>query len=277
MNVSLSVKDSNQPRIDSVSNSASGVPEISPGGFFSVYGANFGTAVSTWDSAIVQDQLPTSLQNIQVTVNGQPAYISYLERCQINAICPFTAVNGDVPVVVTTPQGSATTTIRLQQYSPAFFPQYVGSNVYATAIIGGEDPVTLAAPEGTFKSTRSRPARPGDRLMLYATGLGSTDPLYPDGSVLHRAYPIAAVSRLILRIGDVVLTPSYAGLTYAGVYQVNVTLPDSIPDGDQSITLEIDSERSPCQCCSAGPSLRTHSCLFARRCRPPRPRSWRGM
>ncbi len=244
LSVSLSVKDSDQPRIDSVRNSASGAAEVTPGGFFSVYGANLGTAVSTWDSAIVQDQLPTTLQNIQVTVNGQPAYISYVRDSQINAICPFTAVNGDVPVVVTTPQGSATATIRLKQYSPAFFPQYIGSAVYATAVISGESPVTLAAPEGVFQSTRSRPARPGDRLMFFATGLGSTDPLYPDGSVLHRNYPITNVSRLILRIGDVVLTPTYAGLTYAGVYQVNVTLPDSVPDGDQPVTIEIDSERS---------------------------------
>jgi sugar lactone lactonase YvrE len=91
----------------------------------------------------------------------------------------------------------------------------------------------------------SRPAKAGDYLTLYALGLGDTIPAGAPTPGLARVTGAVEV-----KIGGLTLTPDqtlYAGLspTWTGLYQVNVLLPQAVPDGDQPVTVSIGGIASP--------------------------------
>jgi uncharacterized protein (TIGR03437 family) len=91
----------------------------------------------------------------------------------------------------------------------------------------------------------SRPAKAGDYILLFATGLGQTNPPYPVGQVLTAAYPVPDLSKVSVLIGGQPALVQFAGMTYAGVFQVNIQVPSGIPAGDQPIVLGIAGQASP--------------------------------
>jgi uncharacterized protein (TIGR03437 family) len=90
-------------------------------------------------------------------------------------------------------------------------------------------------------------------LILWATGLGSTFPAAPLGVATpsDRAYttpltPAVTINDVNATVfGRAALTPGAAGL-----YQIAIEVPSSIPDGDWPIRVTIGGVRSP-----AGPLL----------------------
>jgi uncharacterized protein (TIGR03437 family) len=96
---------------------------------------------------------------------------------------------------------------------------------------------------GTFA-----PAKPGDVLTLYATGLGLTNPGFAAGQLPGTASPIAG--DIQVTVGSTTLAKTdvlYAGVTpyAAGLYQVNIHLPLSIPSGDQPVQMTVNGIASP--------------------------------
>jgi len=92
------------------------------------------------------------------------------------------------------------------------------------------------------------PAKPGDVLTLYATGLGLTNPSFAAGQLPSAASSIAG--DIQVTIGTTTLAKTdvlYAGVTpsTAGLYQVNIHLPISIPNGDQPVQMTISGTPSP--------------------------------
>src|SRR5438309_684258 len=82
----------------------------------------------------------------------------------------------------------------------------------------------MLAPTGALGSgALSRPAKSGDILELFATGFGPTSPMPPAGQVFFGAYPTATPVRVM--IGGTNAIVLWAGLTAAGLYQLNVTVP----------------------------------------------------
>jgi uncharacterized protein (TIGR03437 family) len=86
----------------------------------------------------------------------------------------------------------------------------------------------------------THPTKPGEALILWCIGLGPTIPSVPDGTPA----PADPLARLIATpritgfyVGDIV--PSFAGLApgEAGVYQVNITVPDNAPMGTSLLSL----------------------------------------
>ena len=160
----------NLPTITSVLNGASFLPGIEAGSWVTIKGSNLSNTSPgrTWtDSEIVNGNLPTSLDNTSVTIDGKAAYVYYISPGQINVQAPDDSVTGAVQVVVkNNAQVSNSFTAQLQTVAPAFF-QYGGTSFAITtrfsdnALIG--DP--SAAP-GTIA------AKPGDVLILWATGSG---------------------------------------------------------------------------------------------------------
>ena len=79
----------------------------------------------------------------------------------------------------------------------------------------------------------SHPAHAGDVLVIYAIGLGATDPVVPTGAAAPGTEPLARVTapatvNFGTGIAGKVQTPFFMGLSpgYAGLYQVNVQVPD---------------------------------------------------
>jgi uncharacterized protein (TIGR03437 family) len=86
------------------------------------------------------------------------------------------------------------------------------------------------------------PARPGETLIIWATGLGATIPAVPDGVPSPGDPPAVVVTAPVVRCFGVLerdLTPEFAGLSPGaiGLYQVTVTLPAETPAGMLSLLL----------------------------------------
>jgi uncharacterized protein (TIGR03437 family) len=137
--------------------------------------------------------------------------------------------------------------VTIQATAPEFF-YFVhnanGRNPIATidAITGGY----VGAP-GLVSGTLFTPAKPGDILSLFATGLGATNPSFGPGELPGVAAQVTAA--FSVSIGGVALAAAdilYVGVTQnAGLYQVNVRVPDAVPDGDQAVILTVGGVASP--------------------------------
>src|SRR5436305_9565703 len=92
---------------DGVVSGASFQPGIVPGSWLTIKGSNLSPVASdTWDKAIVNGNLPTSLDGVSVSVAGKPAYVYFISPGQINVQAPDVGA-GPVPVTVTTPSGTS--------------------------------------------------------------------------------------------------------------------------------------------------------------------------
>src|SRR5580700_5228445 len=109
--------------------------------------------------------LPIVLGGVSVYISGSAAPLLYVSASQINLLISPDEIAGDVPVTVVR-QGmpGPTVTITLVNAAPALF---LSSPSYALA----QDYITNSS-----TVTASAPAQPGDLIVLYAAGLGSTSP-----------------------------------------------------------------------------------------------------
>jgi uncharacterized protein (TIGR03118 family) len=211
------------PAIASVFQSASFLSIIAPGAYGSVKGVDLaGTTRSAGAADTVDGQLPVALDGVSVTVDGRPAYLSYISPEQINFITPPDTNYGQVAVVVYNNEvASAWAYTTLQPYAPGFFDVPATSYVMATHADGSPVGATTLVPG------KSTPAVPGETITLWGTGFGPTDPAM-DGRVISA--PVTAETWPTVTIGGMSATVSWAGLYSAGTYQVQVVVP-AIPAG----------------------------------------------
>lgn len=90
----------------------------------------------------------------------------------------------------------------------------------------------------------SRPAQVGNFVQLFATGLGPTNPPYPVGQTLNAAYPVQDLSQVSVLIDGIPTNVLFAGLTYPGVFQINIQVPDGVPAGDHPVILQVGGQPS---------------------------------
>jgi uncharacterized protein (TIGR03118 family) len=216
----------------SVVNAGSSAPGAAPNTFLSIYGPNLASTSRAWATKDFNNgALPTSLDGVSVTINGKPAYVAYVSPLQVNVLAPADTTTGQVAVVVTNNGlASGTANIQLAAVAPAFF-LFKGN---AVAAFHSDNTTPIGAPGVVTGST---PAKPGETIVLYLTGCGATNPAYPAGQIVSTAYPLPA--NPTVTIGSTSAKVDFAGLTAAGVYQVNVTVPDTAPDGDLPVVAQV--------------------------------------
>jgi uncharacterized protein (TIGR03437 family) len=228
--------------VGGIVNAASNSPPIAPGSFVSIYGQNLADTTTGWSSAILNGKLPTSLGGVQVLVNGQNAFISYVQPTQVNVLTPPDSAAGPVEVDVITNHGTVVAMGTMAGVSPALFTYALQGRFYADALFATD--YAYVAAVGAIPGVTSRPAQAGDYILLFATGLGQTNPAYPVGQVLTAAYPVADLSKVSVLIGGKPALVQFAGMTYAGVFQINIQVPSGIPAGDQPIVLGVAGQAS---------------------------------
>ena len=95
----------------------------------------------------------------------------------------------------------------------------------------------------TVLADASNPAHPGDIVSIFATGLGITanQPDVDGGAVTGASPLVAAWTITIGGVPCVAQVSNYAGLApyYAGLYQINVTIPSGTGFGDVPIDVDI--------------------------------------
>src|SRR5579872_3468024 len=94
----------NSPVISLVANAEGEKPLIAPNTWVEIKGQNLSRANDTrsWQAAdFVNNQMPTSLDGVSVTVNGKSAFVYYISPVQVNVLTPPDAMSGAVSVQVT--------------------------------------------------------------------------------------------------------------------------------------------------------------------------------
>jgi len=214
---------------------------IVAGSWLVIKGTNLSpVAQETWDRAIVNGKLPTSLSGVSVKVGGEQAFVYYISPGQINVLAPDVPA-GPAVVSVTTPSGisnSVTATVAAQ--APAFF-LWPGSQAVATRQDG-----SLAVKDGTFPGASTIAARPGDILILWGTGFGATTPGVQAGIQVpaDKIYSCAAATVQLgsadAQVFGCALSPGSAGL-----YQVAIQVPTLLSDGDYTLKTTVNGAASP--------------------------------
>ena len=220
-----------RPVISFVGNAASGSQTIAPNSWVEINGSNLASPGDTriWQSSdFSNNSLPTALDNVSVTVNGEAAYVYYISPLQINILTPPDSLAGTAQIAVTD-NGitSAPFSAPTQSLSPSFFALNGGPYVAAIHLDG-----SLVGPPA-FLSDTTTPAKPGEIIELYANGFGPTNTPVQAGSISQSG----TLSPLpVVKIGGQPATVLFAGLSYVGEFQFNVMIPSSLANGDQSIT-----------------------------------------
>jgi uncharacterized protein (TIGR03437 family) len=192
--------------------------------------ALFGNQFTNGDPQTGTLPLGTNLGGTQVLINGNAVPIQYVSATQINIQIPYDAAVGDgtLSVVRNGTQGN-TVTLHINAVAPVVLA-FGGGYVVAQTATGGF--------EGNSPSV---PAHVGDVLVLYAVGLGGTNPAVTAGTAAP-ASPLAMVPNVKICMGSptpvnpnvLCIDPQFAGLTpgFFGLYQINWAVPQSAPKGD---------------------------------------------
>jgi uncharacterized protein (TIGR03437 family) len=200
----------------------------------SIYGSNLASGTAVW-----KGDFPQSLGGTSVEINGRAAFLSFVSPSQINLQAPDDSTVGPVSVVVTTGAGTAHSTVTLGPFSPSFL---LRDATHAAAIIltpngsgaYGGGAYDILGPTGYCFGYYTRGAQAGDVVELFGVGFGPTTPLVLAGKAFSGA--AATTNTVQVVIGGTAVPPSFAGLSSAGLYQINVTLPAGLGTGDVPLT-----------------------------------------
>jgi len=216
------------PVITSVLNGASYLPGIEAGSWAMIKGSNLANIVRPWASDdFTGNNLPTSLSGVSVTIDGQPAFVSYISSTQINVQVPSDSTVGSVNVVVNNNGAvSAPAPAQLQSYAPALF------------MIPGTTTAIASVLPNYALVTSSAPAHPGDLVVLWATGFGPTSPQIPAGIVVS-GIPFAPTPTVTIGGMGVPVLNSLLAPDGVGVYQITIQLPDNVPTGSVAIQASV--------------------------------------
>ena len=237
--------------------SSPAVKALSPNGLAAAFGSGFapaGTLNVAAASNLVNGSLSTNLGGVCVLVGTTRAPILAVTPNQVNFQVPQDVASGNAAVQVVTgcgtanPQQSSPQTVTAQSASPEFF--------YFVTSSSGQNPIAAVdvstgiyiGTPGLLATGTFAPAKAGDIVTLYATGLGLTNPPYTAGQLPAAAASLAGTFKMT--VGTTALAASdvlYAGVApgAAGLYQLNLHLPASTPSGNQPVQITVNGFTSP--------------------------------
>ena len=186
---------------------------LSGGGIISLFGASFAT-----ENNFASFPLPRELAGVSVRVGNQDAPLFFVGPGQINAQLPFEVSTGDsVPVAITV-DGLLTA------------PQnYLIAAGQPGIFISGENAAILDA---SFQQvTAQNPARPGDTIQIFCTGLGAVDVAVETGAPGPSFSTVEVPVKVT--IGGLDAAVAFQGLApgFVGLYQVNAVVPAGVAPG----------------------------------------------
>jgi uncharacterized protein (TIGR03437 family) len=237
--VRLAVINPTTPRLSSggAVNNATFTPNDQPGGELSggMFVAFFGENLANSTELASTVPFPSSLAGTSATMGGLPVRLVYVSPTQIVGVVPQ-ALTQAAEVAQGNPQATADIvvtrdgdaspfeTVRLKPVQPLIFTQnQSGTGLGAIQNVLGGGQVQL--------NTFDRPARPGQTITIFATGLGRTETPVPDGFGATGVNRVTGQARVT--IGGVTDIPPFAGLSPNSphLYQVNATLRQDVPTG----------------------------------------------
>jgi len=208
---------------------------LAPGSIASIYGTNLTGATIVADQA---PPLPGTLGETTLTLAGATVPLFFVSPNQINFQVPyFTTLTGPSAQTLTITQGSLTTSVRVtvKPFAPGVFTTNAQGTGQAAALIAGT--ASIPAPVGTFSG--SRPAKRGEFVSVFCTGLGDLANRPTIGQPAP-TNPLATTrTNPTVTVGGINAPVSFSGLApgFVGLYQVNIQIPDNAPTGNAVATM----------------------------------------
>ncbi|MBZ5621535.1 MAG: hypothetical protein LAQ69_22830, partial [Acidobacteriia bacterium] len=160
----------------------------------------------------------------------------YVSASQINFLVPSNEWVGPMTIrVASEGKSGPEVTVTVVDAAPALFT-VAGGYAIATHVDN-----SLVSPDS--------PARAGEIIVVYATGLGKTAPNPANGELPQYAAQIVGLGTLQASLGGVVVGSDlikYAGLSpgSAGLYQINLEVPGN-PGTDPEMRVSVAGQSSP--------------------------------
>ena len=203
-----------------VADAASFQPRLAAGGLVSL----FGKALADASAQASRFPLPDSLFEASVLVNGQPVPLLFVSESQVNFQLPFDATGTVALQLRNAGSDCATFDVTVEQAAPGIFAGAVLHN-------------------STFQPvTDSSPATPEEVLAVFAAGLGPVQPPVEAGQAAPALLLATTTLPVTAMLGGTPAPVLFSGLApgFAGVYQVNLSVPSLVPTGDEiPLTLSV--------------------------------------
>lgn len=188
---------------------------LAPGSVFAV----FGSRLAAEEAFAPGVPLNRQLGGVSVRVGGEDAPLFYVGPDQVNGQIPFTARPGNLVSIAVNSGGklSAPQNVLIAPVQPSIFQQ---------------DGVAFATDPQGRRITPENPARIGQPIQIFATGLGPVEPAAATGAGAPASTSV--LSSVRVTIGGVDAPVGFQGLApgSAGLYQINVTVPGLVRPGD---------------------------------------------
>lgn len=248
-----------KPNITGITNAASFAPGSAPyglaqGSYFAVFGDNLGP-----DQGIKVPSLPIpqTLANTRLTITSGSqtynAYLVYVSKTQVNAILPSTVPPGPAHLTVTA-AGVASAPVPF-----TVVPTQVGLFSYNVNGTNTTIAQNVNSPTDYPLNTTATPAKPGQIVLLWATGMGAANG--PDDVAPGTNAADLPGTPLSILVGGKPAKRLYAGrqADAAGVDVIYFTVPSDVSPGCQvpvqivaggqpanAANIAISADGSPC-------------------------------
>lgn len=207
---------------------------VVPGEIATIFGSNLTT--STGINLTSTLPLAASFLNVSVTVNGTAAALFAVDnvngQAQINFQVPW-ETKGTASIEVT--DGTATSSpvsVPVLAAQPAIFNYSVGGKTFGAIL------------HANFQlADTANPAKPGETVLIYCTGLGEVESSPADGAAGNGQSTLATP---IVTIGGSPAVVSFSGLApgFVGLYQVNAEVPTAAAAGNANVSMTISGGNS---------------------------------
>jgi len=217
-----------QPKVIAVTNTADYTPTLSPGSIASI----FGTGLASSPAGASTIPLPSTLNNVTVTVGGVEAPLFYVSPLQINFQVPFETRAGSPAILVKNGAArSAPVQVPVAAFSLGIFRDGAGHSV--------------AQDIDQSVNSEARPAASGTDLVVYATGIGITDTKLADGALSPGSPAAKFAGTATATIGDQDAPVDFVGMTPGsiGLAQVNIRIP-ALPTGNYPLQISLNGFQS---------------------------------
>ncbi len=221
----------------SVTNAASFAPgPVAPGELISIFGTDLGPATPATAGSFGSDGLlPSTLSDVQVSFDGQPAPLFFVSASQINVQVPYGVAGRATTTAAVNFQGrfSSNVTLPVADAVPGVFFLAPG----APAILNQDG----------SQNTPANPEARGRAVVVFVTGLGAVTPAVATGAPAP-ASPLSGITEVSATMGGRPAQPLFAGLTpgFVGLAQVNLLVPEDVPAGAE-VPLSISLRGRPIQ------------------------------
>jgi uncharacterized protein (TIGR03437 family) len=206
---------------------------VAPGEIVTIFGSNEGPATLAMLTLDSSGRVANTLSGARVYFDGVPSPLIYTVSGQESVIVPYSVAGKASTQMVLEYQGRQSSAIALPVVAaaPALFSS--NSSGSGQGAILNQD-FSTNGPQ--------KPAAAGSAIILYGTGEGAVTPAVPDGTVNATVFPQPVLKPVTATIGGLPAAVLYAGAAgnlVAGVFQVNLLVPNGLAGGNQPVVVNV--------------------------------------